>query len=213
MRSNEFIIEATTPVIGMTLYHGTDKKNIIGIMKHGLMPRYNRWETKYGGDKKDSVKGVFVTPNLDDAKSFAGSGGYAGYGPSNQVVFGFTLLDSDVVEGEKFFGDELVIMNVITPDRLQIVWPASLAKTLEKKKMQAQASFDKTAIIKQINKLTRPYGAVCKSGSKTTTRVMAYFQDMQYYDTSVLLQDYPAYLLTKGIDPTVVKQVSGIIGV
>jgi hypothetical protein len=207
MRATEFLSESTiTP--GMTLYHGTAEKNVIGIMKHGLVPRYNRWETKYGGDPKTSTKGVFTTPSLEDAKNFMPTG----YGAAPGVIFAFKLLPTDQVESERFFRDEIIVMNPISPDRLQIVWPPEKANILDKKKAQAQASFDKTEIIKQINKLTRPFGAFCKSASKTTPRIITYSNDPQYYDQSVLLKDYPAYLVSKGIDQAVVAQVAKVIG-
>ena len=208
MKSTEFIFEKTEPVTGMTLYHGTLEKNVIGIMKHGLVPRYNRWETKYGGDPKNSVKGVFVTPNLDDAIRFCTNNSYSN---SGGVVLSFTLLPSDIVEGERFFDNELIIKNTISPDRLCIAWPKGKEKLLDKKKEQAQISINKTAIIKAINKLTRPLGVYCKSASKTTSRVITYYQADQYYDESLLLPDYPAYLTKRRIDPAIVQQVSRII--
>lgn len=208
MKSKEFIVEATTPTPGMVLYHGTIDKNIIGIMKYGLVPRYNRWETKYGGDPKNSVKGIFVTPNLDDAISFSTNGSLSSNGG---VVLSFTLLPSDTVGGEQFFDNELVIKNPISPDRLQIAWPKEKAAALDKRRVQAQNSIDKTAIIRQINKLTKPLGFSCKSGSKATMRILTFLPGDQYYDQSILLKDYPAYLSNHGVDQSVVSKVEGII--
>lgn len=66
-------------------------------------------------------------------------------------------------------------------------------------------------IIKQLNKLAKPYGWICRSGSKTTPRILTYKAGGQYVEDSILLKDYPLTLANCGVDPEVVQKVQAII--
>lgn len=188
-----------------TVYHGTARKNLVGIMKTGLVPRINRWENKFNapGQKASGEKAVFVTPNFDDAKLFADQNRDGG------AVVAFELLPTDVVDAEQFYSNELLVRNTVAPTRIRVVWPASANQ--EKLRNQAAASLDKTELIRQLNKITKESLWTIKSASKTTSRVLTFRVGNPYYDTSILLAEYPGFLEEKGVDPAVVNQVKSIL--
>ena len=207
MRAQEFLAEADTNT-GSMVYHGTVFSNLVGIMKYGLVPRRNRWQTKYGGNNLESELAVFATPNFDDALEFAEQ--TASVKSGRPVVLAFKLLATDKVDNEAYYSNEILLRNSVAPDRLKVVYPKGL--DIQKAKSTAATSRNKTEIIKQCNKLTKPFGIYCRSGSKTTSRILTYIGDSQYYKDSILLKDYPEYLTKMGVETDVVNKVSQIIG-
>ena len=192
MRIHE-ILESTTALPDI-VYHGTASANLSNIMKHGLKPRLNKWyysnsyqnpgEPRYKlqpGEKMKDLADLSTTVSFERAKEYAEQGGSTGWGNVPGVVVAFKPLPTDVIEFEGFDSTELIFKNVISPDRLEIVWPERLknkeSALIDKAAEKKMYSANKTAQVKEINKKLKAAnsGFRVKSTSPHTPRVKVVF--------------------------------------
>lgn len=201
-------------LVGTTVYHGTNSGNAVSILKSGLHPRPNRWLDKYA-DKhaqpsqsaKDNA-GIYTTPSLENAMQWnQKSSGYL-------IVFAFDIIDSDIIKDiGKYTDDEIIIGNKIDPSRLRVVYPEDF--DTDKFRNRATASLNKTAIIRQLNIITKQHGFKVRSGSKTTDRVLVYDlsddEPGRYVSYSFRMQEYLDFLKDK-VPTKVFQKIQDIVG-
>jgi|GEM_PF-3604178 len=171
--SERFKTAAESKLTGTVVYHGTPSSNLTKIMRNGLGPRPNKWihnnryqgsVTKFAPGERKEVAELSTTTELDNAKGYAAQGGSVGWGFGGPgVVVGFKILDNDIVSTSGFDVDEIVFKNIISPDRLKIVFPERLvgkeSRYHEKAKEFKSNSSAKAEKIKKINKLLKNAGS------------------------------------------------------
>lgn len=185
------LLESKLPDI---VYHGTASSNLSNIMKNGLKPKLNKWfySNKYQQSGSSGYKlkpeermkdlaDLSTTVSLERAIKYAKQGGSTGWGNVPSVVLAFKPLPSDVIEFDGFDSTEIIFKNVISPERLEIVWPekltgkkdALLGKAAEKKEFGSA----KTLKIKEINKQLKSVGSgfSIKSTSPNTARIKLFY--------------------------------------
>jgi hypothetical protein len=180
MRAQEFICEdKQLPDI---IYHGTPSKNLTNILRRGLQPRYNKWETQQyklytpqnAKRSADDQPVLSTTPDLDLAIQYAQQGGSTGVGQwegERNIVLAFKPLPTDKYRvGGHMASHEIEFYNTISPDRLSIVWPEAARGKLTPERMAAAQSLNtkqasKTELVKAANKHLQKIGSPLKIAS------------------------------------------------
>lgn len=161
------------------LYHGTATSNINGILSKGLLIKKDR---AWGGSSEkfnpeNDTKALWVTDNIESAKSYAHMGGSSHiWGKGDGVVFAFKPQEGDKISPQGH-PNAYTVRNTISPERLTIVYPPRFDGKLDDLKQQASdnqvRADDKTSRIKEINKKLKSLGSaiVLRGKSKATDRV------------------------------------------
>jgi hypothetical protein len=183
----QFMPASQAGLVGKTVYHGTSTEKISKIMRHGLLPRPNKWihnnrwhgaVTKFKPGERKEVAELSTTTQIDKAKQYAAQGGSTGWSTGNGgVIFQFEIVGDDIVSEIGYDENEVVFKNKISPERLKIVFPDRLVgkekELLGKAGATKSNSLSKTAKIKKINQELKAAGSTSfiRSVSANTPRI------------------------------------------
>jgi len=193
MRASEFVSEAVKGEITQLpdmVYHGTKRGNLPSITRSGLRPRLNKWMwnnswhnqapgrpgySAPSAEQKAQDTVVSTVGDLESALAYAKLGGSTGWGGDTGLVLAFKPLPTDKFVFGGYDGGEIVFYNVISPDRLKIVYPENLAG---KEQQYVQRGQDVTEFTKEkfkkiadINKQLRKVGSQFKVHSYRYTSI------------------------------------------
>jgi len=175
----EFLIDNDKGIdyTGTKVYHGTSSKYIQNILKVGLRPNPNKyWANTFSTSReekqkmlKELPKELYVTTDFDAALDSAKHTAFYGGKP---IVLSFILNSKDTYI-PKEQETELVLYNKISPNRLSVEFPKNFSTA--KVKRNIDLSKRRTELIRSVNKILRKYNFNVRSGSKTTPRLLLYY--------------------------------------
>lgn len=214
MRVKDIITENLE--IPKLVYHGTTRRNLHSIMKDGLKPKLNkwmfrnRWQGQYPGspnydpptpEEKAAETAISVTGNFEHARSYAEMGGSVGWRTDqterDAVVLAFRPLPTDKTATEIGHDADFRFYNIITPDRLKIVYPERLIGReqdfISKGNVLSDFNAEKSARMKAINQQLKQAGA--------TARIKSYKYSKPRWDVYAepSTADWPGTIQTGGV--------------
>jgi hypothetical protein len=123
---------------GIKVYHGTSPYLAQSIAQFGLKPNPNSWLVSRIDDIEEREKQLQQLPKelyVSTKKSLAMEFGREASDGEKPIVFSFILLEIDKIKGaDLYIDDEIVILNKISPERLQVEYP----KNVEMKRLKSK---------------------------------------------------------------------------